>query len=198
MTNFGRLCETKLLGKKKWSRHSSSSLLPNPCSFTWSVCSPSRATKKTNNWQTLDPYLPSAPPVKITAPPLCVKNKGVFDAAFCSCSQWSSSFHLFFFCLSWCVLFLFCLTMGDLCAVYLWRIYINRFYSLIAAQRAVSLFSLNEPQLGGPEARPTASPVQFNTPQTPRTTPTFSGWVSSPSGINSIEMVRVCRAATWW
>uniref|UniRef100_A0A3B5M5P9 Signal-induced proliferation-associated 1 like 3 n=1 Tax=Xiphophorus couchianus TaxID=32473 RepID=A0A3B5M5P9_9TELE len=43
------------------------------------------------------------------------------------------------------------------------------------AQRAVSLFSLNEPQLGGPEARPTASPVQFNTPQTPRTTPTFSG-----------------------
>uniref|UniRef100_A0A3B3YKT8 Signal-induced proliferation-associated 1-like protein 3 n=1 Tax=Poecilia mexicana TaxID=48701 RepID=A0A3B3YKT8_9TELE len=43
------------------------------------------------------------------------------------------------------------------------------------AQRAVSLFSLIEPQLGGPEVRPTASPVQFNTPQTPRTTPTFSG-----------------------
>ncbi|KAM4743225.1 signal-induced proliferation-associated 1-like protein 3 isoform 2-T4 [Anableps anableps] len=43
------------------------------------------------------------------------------------------------------------------------------------AQRAVSLFSLNEPQLGGPETRPAASPVQFNTPQTPRTTPTFSG-----------------------
>ncbi|MEQ2223929.1 hypothetical protein ILYODFUR_002243 [Ilyodon furcidens] len=43
------------------------------------------------------------------------------------------------------------------------------------AQRTVSLFSLTEPQLGGPEMRPAASPVQFTTPQTPRTTPTFSG-----------------------
>ncbi|XP_070684854.1 signal-induced proliferation-associated 1-like protein 3 isoform X2 [Pempheris klunzingeri] len=43
------------------------------------------------------------------------------------------------------------------------------------AQRAVSLFSLTEPQGGGPEMRPVVSPVQFHTPQTPRTTPTFSG-----------------------
>ncbi|XP_036005396.1 signal-induced proliferation-associated 1-like protein 3 isoform X2 [Fundulus heteroclitus] len=43
------------------------------------------------------------------------------------------------------------------------------------AQRAVSLFSLTEPQPGAPETRPASSPVQFNTPQTPRTTPTFSG-----------------------
>ncbi|XP_041850512.1 signal-induced proliferation-associated 1-like protein 3 [Melanotaenia boesemani] len=43
------------------------------------------------------------------------------------------------------------------------------------AQRAVSLFSLIEPQLGSPDMRPVISPVQFNTPQTPRTTPTFSG-----------------------
>lgn len=43
------------------------------------------------------------------------------------------------------------------------------------AQRAVSLFSLNEPQVGGPDMRPVISPVQFQTPQTPRTTPTFSG-----------------------
>ncbi|XP_041658320.1 signal-induced proliferation-associated 1-like protein 3 [Cheilinus undulatus] len=42
------------------------------------------------------------------------------------------------------------------------------------AQRAVSLFSLNEPQVGGPDMRPVISPVQFHTPQTPRTTPTFS------------------------
>ncbi|XP_074535537.1 signal-induced proliferation-associated 1-like protein 3 [Halichoeres trimaculatus] len=42
------------------------------------------------------------------------------------------------------------------------------------AQRAVSLFSLNEPQVGGPDMRPAISPVQFHTPQTPRTTPTFS------------------------
>lgn len=42
------------------------------------------------------------------------------------------------------------------------------------AQRAVSLFSLNEP-LVGPDLRPASSPVQFQTPQTPRTTPTFSG-----------------------
>nr|XP_020491759.1 signal-induced proliferation-associated 1-like protein 3 isoform X1 [Labrus bergylta] len=42
------------------------------------------------------------------------------------------------------------------------------------AQRAVSLFSLNEPQAGGPDMRPAVSPVQFQTPQTPRTTPTFS------------------------
>ncbi|KAK9520913.1 hypothetical protein VZT92_020771 [Zoarces viviparus] len=42
------------------------------------------------------------------------------------------------------------------------------------AQRAVSLFSLNEPQVGGPDMRPVVSPVQFQTPQTPRTTPTFS------------------------
>lgn len=45
----------------------------------------------------------------------------------------------------------------------------------VAAQRAVSLFSLTEPQAGGPEMRPVVSPVQFHTPQTPRTTPTFSG-----------------------
>uniref|UniRef100_A0A8C9YCM9 Signal induced proliferation associated 1 like 3 n=1 Tax=Sander lucioperca TaxID=283035 RepID=A0A8C9YCM9_SANLU len=43
------------------------------------------------------------------------------------------------------------------------------------AQRAVSLFSLTEPQVGGPDMRPVVSPVQFQTPQTPRTTPTFSG-----------------------
>ncbi|XP_029026856.1 signal-induced proliferation-associated 1-like protein 3 isoform X2 [Betta splendens] len=43
------------------------------------------------------------------------------------------------------------------------------------AQRAVSLFSLIEPQAGGPDTRPVVSPVQFHTPQTPRTTPTFSG-----------------------
>lgn len=41
-------------------------------------------------------------------------------------------------------------------------------------QRAVSLFSLTEPQVG-PDLRPVISPVQFQTPQTPRTTPTFSG-----------------------
>lgn len=43
-----------------------------------------------------------------------------------------------------------------------------------AAQRAGSLFSLTDPQLGGPDTRPAASPVQFQTPQTPRTTPTLS------------------------
>ncbi|XP_017280227.1 signal-induced proliferation-associated 1-like protein 3 isoform X2 [Kryptolebias marmoratus] len=43
------------------------------------------------------------------------------------------------------------------------------------AQRTVSLISLTEPQAGGPETRPAVSPVQFQTPQTPRTTPTFSG-----------------------
>ncbi|KAK2847278.1 hypothetical protein Q5P01_010277 [Channa striata] len=43
------------------------------------------------------------------------------------------------------------------------------------AQRAVSLFSLTEPQVGGQDMRPVISPVQFQTPQTPRTTPTFSG-----------------------
>ncbi|XP_054470417.1 signal-induced proliferation-associated 1-like protein 3 isoform X2 [Anoplopoma fimbria] len=42
------------------------------------------------------------------------------------------------------------------------------------AQRAVSLFSLTEPKTGGPD-RPVVSPVQFQTPQTPRTTPTISG-----------------------
>ncbi|XP_021443065.2 signal-induced proliferation-associated 1-like protein 3 isoform X1 [Oncorhynchus mykiss] len=42
-------------------------------------------------------------------------------------------------------------------------------------QRAVSLFSLTEPQVGVPDMRPIISPVQFQTPQTPRTTPTFSG-----------------------
>ncbi|XP_033832941.1 signal-induced proliferation-associated 1-like protein 3 [Periophthalmus magnuspinnatus] len=42
------------------------------------------------------------------------------------------------------------------------------------AQRAVSLFSLNEP-LVGPDLRPASSPVPFQTPQTPRTTPTLSG-----------------------
>ncbi|KAM7399269.1 hypothetical protein PAMP_018550 [Pampus punctatissimus] len=43
------------------------------------------------------------------------------------------------------------------------------------AQRAVSLFSLTEAQVGGLDMRPVVSPVQFPTPQTPRTTPTFSG-----------------------
>ncbi|KAM9318088.1 signal-induced proliferation-associated 1-like protein 3 [Pholidichthys leucotaenia] len=43
------------------------------------------------------------------------------------------------------------------------------------AQRAISLFSLTEPPVGGPDVRPVISPVQFQTPQTPRTTPTFSG-----------------------
>lgn len=47
--------------------------------------------------------------------------------------------------------------------------------SPFAAQRAVSLFSLSEPQGGGQDMRPVISPVQFHTPQTPRTTPTFSG-----------------------
>ncbi|XP_071783592.2 signal-induced proliferation-associated 1-like protein 3 [Centroberyx gerrardi] len=42
-------------------------------------------------------------------------------------------------------------------------------------QRAVSLFSLTEPQVGGQDMRPVVSPVLFQTPQTPRTTPTFSG-----------------------
>lgn len=42
------------------------------------------------------------------------------------------------------------------------------------AQRAISLFSLTEPQVGGPDMRPVISPIQFQTPQTPRTTPTFS------------------------
>lgn len=52
-----------------------------------------------------------------------------------------------------------------------------------AAQRAVSLFSLTEPQAGGADGRPVTSPVQFHTPQTPRTTPTFSGHVTSrPTG----------------
>ncbi|XP_060733468.1 signal-induced proliferation-associated 1-like protein 3 [Tachysurus vachellii] len=41
-------------------------------------------------------------------------------------------------------------------------------------QRAVSLFSLSEPHVGGAELRPVISPVPFHTPQTPRTTPTFS------------------------
>ncbi|CAL8353648.1 unnamed protein product [Lota lota] len=41
-------------------------------------------------------------------------------------------------------------------------------------QRAVSLFSLTEPQVEGQDMRPSVSPVQFQTPQTPRTTPTFS------------------------
>uniref|UniRef100_A0A8C9SR76 Signal induced proliferation associated 1 like 3 n=1 Tax=Scleropages formosus TaxID=113540 RepID=A0A8C9SR76_SCLFO len=40
-------------------------------------------------------------------------------------------------------------------------------------QRAVSLFSLSESQIGGPELRLAPSPVHFHTPQTPRTTPTF-------------------------
>ncbi|KAK3570896.1 hypothetical protein QTP86_029362, partial [Hemibagrus guttatus] len=41
-------------------------------------------------------------------------------------------------------------------------------------QRAVSLFSLSEPHVGGAELRPVISPVPFHTPQTPRTTPTFN------------------------
>ncbi|XP_061575394.1 signal-induced proliferation-associated 1-like protein 3 isoform X2 [Cololabis saira] len=42
------------------------------------------------------------------------------------------------------------------------------------AQRAVSLFSLTEQQAGSPDMRPATSPVQFQTPQTPRTTPTLA------------------------
>ncbi|XP_076138700.1 signal-induced proliferation-associated 1-like protein 3 isoform X1 [Alosa pseudoharengus] len=41
-------------------------------------------------------------------------------------------------------------------------------------QRAVSLFSLSEPNTGLQDSQPAASPVHFHTPQTPRTTPTFS------------------------
>ncbi|KAJ8385042.1 hypothetical protein AAFF_G00195720 [Aldrovandia affinis] len=41
-------------------------------------------------------------------------------------------------------------------------------------QRAVSLFSLSDSQVVGSELQPALSPVQFHTPQTPRTTPTFS------------------------
>ncbi|XP_005173729.1 signal-induced proliferation-associated 1-like protein 3 isoform X1 [Danio rerio] len=41
-------------------------------------------------------------------------------------------------------------------------------------QRAVSLFSLSESNAGSNELRPAISPVHFHTPQTPRTTPTFS------------------------
>lgn len=48
-----------------------------------------------------------------------------------------------------------------------------------SAQRAVSFSSLTEPPTGGADARPLTSPVQFHTPQTPRTTPTFSGYVGT-------------------
>ncbi|XP_035381227.1 signal-induced proliferation-associated 1-like protein 3 [Electrophorus electricus] len=41
-------------------------------------------------------------------------------------------------------------------------------------QRAVSLFSLSEPPVGGAELRPVISPVPFHNPQTPRATPTFT------------------------
>uniref|UniRef100_A0A8C7XN32 Signal-induced proliferation-associated 1 like 3 n=1 Tax=Oryzias sinensis TaxID=183150 RepID=A0A8C7XN32_9TELE len=51
------------------------------------------------------------------------------------------------------------------------------------AQRAISLFSLVEPQVVSPETRPVVSPVQFQTPQTPRTTPTFS----SDEGSNNLS-----------
>ncbi|KAG9342139.1 hypothetical protein JZ751_017139 [Albula glossodonta] len=44
----------------------------------------------------------------------------------------------------------------------------------VSVQRAASLFSLSDSQVGGSELRPALSPVQFHTPQTPRTTPTFS------------------------
>ncbi|XP_049582507.1 signal-induced proliferation-associated 1-like protein 3 isoform X1 [Syngnathus scovelli] len=46
---------------------------------------------------------------------------------------------------------------------------------LLPAQRAVSLFSLTETRGEGVDMRPASSPVQFPTPQTPRTTPTLSG-----------------------
>lgn len=65
------------------------------------------------------------------------------------------------------------------------RLLLRRFRSSLnsrasaAAQRAVSLFTLTEPQAGGADARALASPVQFHTPQTPRTTPTFSGCVAT-------------------
>ncbi|XP_066560128.1 signal-induced proliferation-associated 1-like protein 3 isoform X2 [Amia ocellicauda] len=45
-------------------------------------------------------------------------------------------------------------------------------------QRAVSLFSLSEP-LAGSDLRTASSPVHSHTPQTPRTTPTFSEEISS-------------------
>ena len=58
---------------------------------------------------------------------------------------------------------------------YLCSILKKQSFVFAAAQRAVSLFSLTEPLVGGPDMRPVISPVQFHTPQTPRTTPTFSG-----------------------
>lgn len=45
---------------------------------------------------------------------------------------------------------------------------------VFTVQRAVSLFSLSEPHVGGAELRPVISPVAFHTPQTPRATPTFN------------------------
>lgn len=54
-----------------------------------------------------------------------------------------------------------------------------KFGASAAAQRAVSLFTLTEPQTGGADVRALTSPVQFHTPQTPRTTPTFSGYVAA-------------------
>ncbi|XP_077397761.1 signal-induced proliferation-associated 1-like protein 3 [Festucalex cinctus] len=51
------------------------------------------------------------------------------------------------------------------------------------AQRAVSLFSLTETRGGTVDMRPAGSPVQFPTPQTPRTTPTFS----SDEGPNALS-----------
>ncbi|XP_030620570.1 signal-induced proliferation-associated 1-like protein 3 [Chanos chanos] len=41
-------------------------------------------------------------------------------------------------------------------------------------QRAVSLFSLTDPHGGGADLKPLISPIHFQTPQTPRTTPTCS------------------------
>ncbi|XP_028817942.1 signal-induced proliferation-associated 1-like protein 3 [Denticeps clupeoides] len=50
-------------------------------------------------------------------------------------------------------------------------------------QRAVSLFSLTEPHAVLPDTRPVVSPIPFHTPQTPRTTPTFS----SDEGSNELS-----------
>uniref|UniRef100_A0A3Q1INM6 Signal-induced proliferation-associated 1 like 3 n=1 Tax=Anabas testudineus TaxID=64144 RepID=A0A3Q1INM6_ANATE len=60
------------------------------------------------------------------------------------------------------------------------------------AQRAVSLFSLTEPQAGGPEMRPVVSPVQFHTPQTPRTTPTFINILSEQSSCLVLSSFLFC------
>uniref|UniRef100_A0A8C5GFH1 Signal-induced proliferation-associated 1-like protein 3 n=1 Tax=Gouania willdenowi TaxID=441366 RepID=A0A8C5GFH1_GOUWI len=64
------------------------------------------------------------------------------------------------------------------------------------SQRAVSLFSLTEPQVGAADVRPTSSPVQFQTPQTPRTTPTFTRSVKAlreEKRLMCMLVMSVCR-----